>query len=111
MFRNRFSDQLNVNYREWLFKKVDEEYQKESKSDNFQTSLISQEMETITAGKEVIKKAYEQKLQRKEKIRRIESASQRTVHFIFNPAVPCKITPFTRKYKRLLTGNLTEFEE
>lgn len=42
------------------------------------------------------------KMQRKEKIRRIESASQRSVHFIFNPGVPCKITPFTRKYKRLL---------
>jgi hypothetical protein len=26
MFRNKFKDQLNVNYREWLFKKVDEEY-------------------------------------------------------------------------------------
>lgn len=34
-YRNRFEDQLNVNYREWLFKKVDEELQKESKSDNF----------------------------------------------------------------------------
>ncbi len=34
-FRNRFQDQLNVNYREWLLKKVDEEHQKEGKSDTF----------------------------------------------------------------------------
>lgn len=35
MFRNKFADQLNVNYKEWLFKKVDDEYVKESKSDQF----------------------------------------------------------------------------
>jgi hypothetical protein len=40
MYRNRFEDQLNVNYREWLFKKADEELQKEDKSNTFQTSLI-----------------------------------------------------------------------
>ena len=34
-FRNKFQDQLQVNYREWLFKKVDEEFQKETKSDGF----------------------------------------------------------------------------
>jgi hypothetical protein len=59
-------------------------------------------MEQIQVTKENIKKTHEVKLQRKEKIRRIESESQRTVHFIFNPNVPSKITPFTRKYKRLL---------
>jgi hypothetical protein len=93
-----------VNYREWLFKKVDEEHQKEGKSDTFQSSLITSEMEHINTTKDNIKKTYEMKMQRKEKIRRIESTSQRTVHFIFNPNVPCKITPFTRKYKRLLQG-------
>ena len=35
MFRNKFADQLNVNYKEWLFKKVDEEHVKEAKSDQF----------------------------------------------------------------------------
>ncbi len=61
--------------------------------------------------KEAIKRTYEMKLQRKEKIRRIESTSERTVHFIFDTGIPNKITPFTRKYKRLLQGQLQEFEE
>lgn len=61
--------------------------------------------------KDGIKKAYESKMARKEKVRRIESIEERTVHFVFNPRVPCKVTPFTRKYRKLLDGNLAEFEE
>ena len=110
MFRSRFSDQLNVNYREWLFKKVDEEYMKEAKSDSFQTAIISTEVDSMQASKDAIKKTYEMKLQRKEKVRRIESTNQRTVHIMFDTGIPNKITPFTRKYKRLLDGNLAEFE-
>jgi hypothetical protein len=64
----------------------------------------------MTSTKENIKKAYENKMSRKEKIRRIESENERHVHYIFNPNVPCKITPFTRKYNRLLDGSLAEFE-
>jgi hypothetical protein len=59
-------------------------------------------MDQINTTKETIKKTYEMKMQKKEKVRRIESTSQRSVHLIFNPGVPSKITPFTRKYKRLL---------
>ena len=43
-------------------------------------------------------------------MRQIESNQSRTVHYIFNPGVPSKITPFARKYVRLLDGTLTEFE-
>ena len=56
----------------------------------------------MQASKDAIKKTYEMRLQRKEKVRRIESNSQRTVHFIFDSGIPNKITPFTRKYKRLI---------
>jgi len=49
-------------------------------------------------------------LQKKEKIRQIESKEQRTLHFLFNPDVPVKETPFTRKYVKLLDGTLEEFE-
>ena len=75
--------------------------------------MIANEMDHMTTTKENIKKTYEMKMQRKEKIRRIESNTQRSVHFIFNPSVPCKISPVTRKYTRLLQGAsvLSEFEE
>lgn len=85
---------------------MDEEFIKEDKSGSFQTGLVQQEMETIIVTKDNIRRAYESKLQKKEKIRRIESTNERTVHFILNPNVPCKITPFTRKYKRLVEGTL-----
>jgi len=32
------------------------------------------------------------------------------VHFLFNPSVPSKISPFARKYQRFREGNLAEFE-
>ena len=73
--------------------------------------MISTEVDQMHNIKESIKKTYEMKLQRKERIRRIESTSQRTVHFIFDSGIPNKINPFTRKYKRLIAGNLQEFEE
>ena len=56
--------------------------------------------------KDNIKKAQELKLKKKDNIRRVESGSERTVHYLFNPGVTNKITPFTRKYKRLLEGTL-----
>lgn len=32
------------------------------------------------------------------------------MHYLFNPNVPVKITPFARKYVRLIDGTLEEFE-
>lgn len=34
-WRNKFSDQLQVIYKEWLFKKIDEEAQKTNKASDF----------------------------------------------------------------------------
>lgn len=50
-------------------------------------------------------------IQRKEKVRQIESKSTRTVHFVFDHGLQVKETPFTRKYKRFLEGNLKQFED
>lgn len=110
-YRNRFEDQLNVNYREWLFKKVDEEFLKELKSDQFQTSIITQEVDQMAQSKDNIKKQYDLMLVRNANVRRVESLSTRTVHFIFNPDVEAKITPFARKFRHLIAGDLTQFEE
>ena len=61
--------------------------------------------------KEPIKKAIEYNIQRKEKIRQIESLEKRTVHFIFNPELEPLITPFSRKLLKLLDGSLEEVEK
>ena len=51
-----------------------------------------------------------QKQAKREKARAIESADKRIVHFIFNPLQPVPISPFTRKFEKLLDGSLEEFE-
>ena len=33
------------------------------------------------------------------------------MHFLFNTGVPSVVTPFTRKYLRLIDGSLKEFED
>ena len=43
-------------------------------------------------------------------MREVESASVRTVHFLFDPKTKVKITPFTRKYLRVLDNSLASFE-
>lgn len=60
---------------------------------------------------EPIKKTIQFNIQKKENVRQIESNERRLVHFLFNPTVPSKITPFARKYLKLIDGTLKEFEE
>ena len=104
-----------MTYRDWLYKKIDEELLKAHKSEVtfLGGQIISEIVEGVNQGKEVIKKIHESKLAKKEKVRRIESIHERTVHFLFNPGpgVKPKIAPFTRKYKSLIEGNLAEVEE
>jgi hypothetical protein len=57
-----------------------------------------------------IKKAIQMSIERKEKVRQIESNERRTVHFMFNPTTESTITPFARKFMRLIDGSLEEFE-
>ena len=65
---------------------------------------MAAEVDSFKVTKENIKKAYESKLSKKEKIRRIESTRERTVHYLFNPGVKTKVPPFTRKYQKLIQG-------
>ena len=53
------------------------------------------------------------KQSRREKSRLIESSDRRIVHFIFNPGQPVKISPFTRKFVKMIKGpgELEEFEK
>jgi hypothetical protein len=44
-------------------------------------------------------------------VRQIESKTTRTVHFLFDTKQKVKITPFARKYLRLIDGDLKKFEE
>ena len=52
------------------------------------------------------------KQSRREKSRLIESNDRRIVNYIFNPGQPTKISPFTRKFTKIIEGaeELAEFE-
>lgn len=39
-WRNKFEDQLQVIYKEWLFKKIDDESQKSSKAGDFLDGIV-----------------------------------------------------------------------
>lgn len=55
-WRNKFEDQLQVIYKEWLFKKIDEESQKSSKAGDFLDGIVSDQGTDIGKAKEPIKK-------------------------------------------------------
>ena len=46
------------------------------------------------------------KAAQREATRVIESKTRRIVHFIFNPKSKAKITPYSRKFKLLMDGEL-----
>lgn len=46
-WRDSFKDQLRTNYHEWLFQKVDEEFQKKQRAGHFQDDLADSQMNAI----------------------------------------------------------------
>lgn len=64
----------------------------------------------ISNRKNVVKSKMADKQKLRTNVRAIESADTREVHFMFNPGMPIKETPFTRKFKKFLDGSLAEFE-
>ena len=48
-------------------------------------------------------------MEKKAKFRVIESSNKRIVHFLFNPGHGVTTSPFARKYKRFMIGDLSEF--
>jgi hypothetical protein len=113
-WRSRFEDQLNISYKDWLLKKTLEEFVKGSRVEDFLGGvggILGDQLKNVEATKDPIKKAMVANIQRKEKVRQIESKSSRTIHFLFDHGQPTRITPFTRKYARFIEGNLKQFED
>ena len=70
-WRSRFEDQLNVDYKEWLFKKVSEEFTKGTKVEDFvagPTGIVGEQVVTLEKIKEPIKKQIASNVSKKEKI-------------------------------------------
>ncbi len=109
-WRNTFNDQLHIIYKEWLYKKIDENFLMAEHSGKFQDDVVADEFAALGDSKEPIKKAVKFNLEKKDKVRQIESKKQRNLHYIFNPTTKLPISPFSRKFLRLNDGTLDEFE-
>ena len=72
--------------------------------------MISTNLSNIATCKSTIKREVEDRQLRNARARAIESADERTVHFIFNPGNKVPVTPFTKKFSKMMDGTLEEFE-
>ena len=100
-WRDSFKDQLNVNFKEWLYDSVVTNIGNKQKASTFEDGLATEQIKAIGTAKDPIKRKVQFNLEKKEKFRVIESKDRRIVHFLFNPQVPSPISVFARKYKRL----------
>lgn len=110
-WRDTFKDQLNVDFKEWMYDSVAQNLGNKSKAATFKDQIADEQITKIGAEKDPIKKRVRFNLEKKEKFRVIESKDKRIVHFLFKPNVPTKESAFARKYKRFIDGTLEEFDK
>ncbi len=113
-WRNTFKDQLNVDFKDWLYDSVSQNLTNKTRSKNFKDGICNTQISTISKEKDPIKKTVKFNLEQKEKSRQIESKDKRVVHFLFNSGLPTKISPIARKMKlhlQMSPAELREFEE
>jgi hypothetical protein len=108
---NTFQDQLNVDFRDWMYGQVTQHLENKARAKAVKDTLCYQELTKIGKEKDPLKKRVQFALEHKAKSRQIESKDRRTIHFLFNPGVPSKISPFARNLQRFLEGTLEELEE
>ena len=108
-WRDTFKDQLNVDFREWLYDSVTRNLTNKQKASSFKDEVYSGQLQKIGNEKIPIKKTVQFNLEKKAKFRVIESTNKRIVHFLFNPGHGVTTSPFARKYKRFMIGDLAEF--
>jgi hypothetical protein len=110
-WRDTFKDQLNVDFRDWMYDSIAKTLENKAKSSNFKDAICSEQLKDIGTEKDPIKRTVRFNLEAKEKSRQIESKDKRTVHFLFDTGIPSKISPFARKYQKFLDGTMTATEE
>ena len=92
-----------------MYNSVAKTIENKHKAVGFEDSICDEQLSKIGQTKDPIKRKVQFNLEKKEKFRMIESKDKRIVHFLFNPNVVPKISPFARKYKRFLDGTLKDF--
>lgn len=110
-WRDSFKDQLNINFKEWLYDSVAGNIQNKVQSHTFSETSANEQLNRIGNTKVPIQKKVQFDLEKKAKFRMIESKDRRIVHFLFDTGRPCKISPFARKLTRFLDGTLEQLTE
>lgn len=112
-WRDGFKDQLTVAFKDQILSSVLTDTVKFDQAGEVVDSLVGDQLNDFGLEKSRIKAMMMSKQSRREKSRLIESADRRIVHFIFNPGQSCKISPFTRKFIKMMEGpeELDAFEK
>lgn len=110
-WRNTFKDQLNVDYKDWLYDSIAQNLTNKARSKNFKDNICNTQISQISKEKDPIKKTVRFNIEQKEKSRQIESKDKRVVHFLFNTGLPTKISPIARKFKFHLTMSPSELRD
>ena len=109
-WRNTFKDQLNVDFKDWMYNSITDNLVNKAHSANFKDGICTDQMGKIGKEKDPIKSAVKDSINARAKSRAIESIDKRVVHFLFNPTVQAKISPWARKYGQYKEGTMQEIE-
>lgn len=109
-WRDTFQDQLNVDFKDWMYEQVAQNLSNRKKSKAFKDGICTTQLTSIGTEKDPIKARVRYSLEQREKSRSIESKDRRIVHFLFTTKLPTKVSPFARKYQRFLNGTLAQVE-
>jgi len=112
-WRDTFKDQLNVDFKDWMYNQIATNLENKAKSNVFKDGICTSELKKIGDEKIPIKKDVKQSIMMRAKSRQIESNDKRVVHFLFKPGddkVKSKISPFLRKYGQYKEGTMNDDE-
>ena len=82
LWRSKFEDQLNITYKDWLLRKVQDEFLKGAKVEEFiggHAGIIGSQVHALEETKEPIRKSIAATIAKKHRVREIESDHKRTV--------------------------------
>jgi hypothetical protein len=68
-WRDTFKDQLNVDYKDWMYDSIAKTLENKHKSSNFKDTICSEQLQSIGTEKDPIKRSVRFNLEAKEKSR------------------------------------------
>lgn len=105
-WRDTFSDQLSISFKHFLVDKAMADANHVTLTESVLDGVIVDELTSLNQSKQAIRAAFKSQSELKEATRVIESKTRRIVHYVFNPKVVSKQTPFTKYFDLFMSGDL-----